>query len=86
MLHVHSALAAITVAVLPAVKKDGMREKALELDKLLRLAASQRATTRAPCANVVTVRRRDSVNQESVKTRDLSAHLTKSNARWKRAR
>ncbi len=110
VLHFHPEIAPITVAVLPLVKKEGMPEKALEVDKMLRAArfttfydesaAIGRRYRRQDevgtpyCvtidgetmkSDVVTVRHRDSMKQESVKISELEAYIRASNKSWKRA-
>lgn len=109
VLHFHPEIAPITVAVLPLVKKEGMPEKALEIDKMLRAArfttfydesaAIGRRYRRQDevgtpyCVtidgetmknDVVTVRHRDSMKQESVKVSELEAYIRASNKSWKR--
>jgi glycyl-tRNA synthetase len=109
VLHFHPQIAPITVAVLPLVKKDGMPEKALEIDRMLRQArfttfydesaAIGRRYRRQDevgtpfCvtidgetlkSSVVTVRHRDSMQQESVAVADLRAHLDAATRSWKR--
>jgi len=109
VLHFHPEIAPITVAVLPLVKKEGMPEKALEIDKMLRAArfttfydesaAIGRRYRRQDevgtpyCvtidgetmkSDVVTVRHRDSMKQESVKVSELEAYIRASNKSWKR--
>ncbi len=110
VLHFHPEIAPITVAVLPLVKKEGMPDKALEIDKMLRAArfttfydesaAIGRRYRRQDevgtpyCvtidgetmkSDVVTVRHRDSMKQESVKISELEAYIRASNKSWKRA-
>ncbi len=109
VLHFHPEIAPITVAVLPLVKKEGMPEKASEIDRMLRQArfttfydesaAIGRRYRRQDevgtpfCVtidgetlknDVVTVRHRDSMTQESVKVADLEAYLRAAMRSWKR--
>ncbi len=110
VLHFHPEIAPITVAVLPLVKKEGMPEKAAEIDRMLRLArfttyydesaAIGRRYRRQDevgtpfCVtidgetlknDVVTVRHRDSMQQESVKVSELRAYLENAIRSWKRS-
>ena len=109
VLHFHPEIAPITVAVLPLVKKEGMPEKASEIDRMLRQArfttfydesaAIGRRYRRQDevgtpfCVtidgetlknDVVTVRHRDSMAQESVKVAELEAYLRAAMRSWKR--
>jgi len=109
VLHLHPEIAPITVGVLPLVKKEGMPEKAHEIEKELRLArftafydekgAIGRRYRRQDEAGtpfcvtvdgdtmkegVVTVRHRDSMEQDRVKTSELVAWLASSVRAWKR--
>ena len=109
VLHFHPEIAPITVAVLPLVKKEGMPEKASEIDRMLRQArfttfydesaAIGRRYRRQDevgtpfCVtidgetlknDVVTVRHRDSMAQESVKVTELEAYLRAAMRSWKR--
>jgi len=109
VLHFHPEIAPITVAVLPLVKKEGMPEKASEVDRMLRQArfttfydesaAIGRRYRRQDevgtpyCvtidgetlkSDIVTVRHRDSMAQESVKVADLEAYLRAAMRSWKR--
>ena len=109
VLHFHPEIAPITVAVLPLVKKEGMPEKASEIDRMLRQArfttfydesaAIGRRYRRQDevgtpfCVtidgetlkhDVVTVRHRDPMTQESVKIADLEAYLRTAMRSWKR--
>ena len=110
VLHFHPEIAPITVAVLPLVKKEGMPEKASEIDRMLRQArfttfydesaAIGRRYRRQDevgtpfCvtidgetlkSDVVTVRHRDSMTQESVKVSELEAYLRAAMRSWKRS-
>jgi glycyl-tRNA synthetase len=109
VLHFHPEIAPITLAVLPLVKKEGMPEKALEIDAELRRArfstfydesaAIGRRYRRQDevgtpyCVtidgdtmkdDVVTVRLRDSMQQERVKVRELAAWVAANMRAWKR--
>ena len=109
VLHFHPEIAPITVAVFPLVKKDGMPEKAKEIEAELRRArystsydekaAIGRRYRRQDevgtpfCVTVdgdtladdtVTVRHRDSMAQERVKTADLRACLDEAVRAWRR--
>ena len=109
VLHFHPEIAPITVAVLPLVKKEGMPEKASEVDRMLRQArfttfydesaAIGRRYRRQDevgtpfCVtidgetlknDVVTVRHRDSMAQESVKVAELETYLRAAMRSWKR--
>lgn len=110
VLKFHPEIAPITCAVFPLVKKDGMPEKAQEVEAILRGArfstfydqkgAIGRRYRRQDedgtpyCItvdgdtlqdDVVTVRHRDSMEQERVKIDELVGYLYKSIAEWKRA-
>jgi len=109
VLRFHPEIAPITVGVLPLVKKEGMPEKALEIDRELRRgrhatfydesAAIGRRYRRLDevgtpyCVtidgdtlkdDVVTVRERDTMQQERVKVGELRAYLAARIADWKR--
>jgi len=109
VLHLHPEIAPITVAVFPLVKKEGMPEKALEIEAELRRArlatfydekaAIGRRYRRQDevgtpfCVtvdgdtlkdDVVTLRRRDSMEQERVRTGELLGRLRESIGSWKR--
>ncbi|MCC6408561.1 MAG: glycine--tRNA ligase [Planctomycetes bacterium] len=109
VLRFHPEIAPITVGVFPLVKKEGMPEKALEIEKELRRArlstyydqsaAIGRRYRRQDeigtpfCVtidgdtlkdDVVTVRHRDSMQQERVKVAELRAYLAGAIASWKR--
>jgi len=108
-LRFHPEIAPITVGVLPLVKKKGMPEKALEIDRELRRgryatfydesAAIGRRYRRLDevgtpyCVtidgdtmkdDVVTVRERDTMQQERVKVGELRSWLADRIATWKR--
>lgn len=110
VLHFHPEIAPITAAVFPLVKKDGMPEKAHEVEALLRGArfstfydekgAIGRRYRRQDEAgtpycitvdgdtlekNVVTLRDRDTMEQESLPVADLVPALAERIAGWKRA-
>jgi len=109
VLHFHPEIAPITVGVFPLVKKEGMPEKAHEIERELRnariatfydeAAAIGRRYRRQDevgtpfcvtidgdtlSANVVTVRHRDSMEQESVKVGELESYLKSAMRAWKR--
>ncbi|MCE9592850.1 MAG: glycine--tRNA ligase [Planctomycetes bacterium] len=109
LLRFHPEIAPITVGVFPLVKKEGMPEKALEIEAELRRArlstyydqsaAIGRRYRRQDeigtpfCVtvdgdtlkdDVVTVRHRDSMQQERVKVGELRAYLLASIGAWKR--
>ncbi|MBI5435230.1 MAG: glycine--tRNA ligase [Planctomycetes bacterium] len=109
VLRFHPEIAPITVGVFPLVKKEGMPEKALEIEKELRRArlstyydqsaAIGRRYRRQDeigtpfCVtidgdtlkdDVVTVRHRDSMQQERVKVAELRTYLAGAIAGWKR--
>ncbi|MCY3004184.1 MAG: His/Gly/Thr/Pro-type tRNA ligase C-terminal domain-containing protein, partial [Planctomycetota bacterium] len=109
VLHFHPEIAPVTVAVLPLVKKEGMPEKAAEIDKMLRQAryttfydesaAIGRRYRRQDeigtpfCitidgetmkSDVVTVRHRDSMQQETVPVAELRSWLERAIRSWKR--
>ena len=110
VLRFHPEIAPITCAVFPLVKKEGMPEKAKEIEASLRRArmstfydekaAIGRRYRRQDevgtpyCVtvdgetlegDVVTVRERDSMEQEKVKVPELQAYLFEKIANWKRA-
>ncbi|MEM6671952.1 MAG: glycine--tRNA ligase [Planctomycetota bacterium] len=109
VLRFHPEIAPITCAVFPLVKKEGMPEKAREIEATLRRArmstfydekaAIGRRYRRQDevgtpfCVtvdgdtlteDVVTVRHRDSMEQEKVKVAELLTYLSESIANWKR--
>ncbi|MFT7663846.1 MAG: glycyl-tRNA synthetase [Planctomycetota bacterium] len=109
VLHFHPEIAPITCAVFPLVKKDGMPEKAHEVEAMLRRArystyydekaAIGRRYRRQDeigtpyCItidgdtlekDVVTVRERDSMKQETVKISELLHWIDEANQNWKR--
>ncbi|MFT7486074.1 MAG: glycyl-tRNA synthetase [Candidatus Paceibacteria bacterium] len=109
LLRFHPLIAPITVAVFPLVKKDGMPEKAHEIENQLRMArfttvydekaAIGRRYRRQDevgtpyCVtvdgdtltdDVVTVRHRDSMEQEKVKISELVGYLHQAVADWSR--
>jgi glycyl-tRNA synthetase len=109
VLHFHPEIAPTTVAVFPLVKKDGMPEKAHEVEELLRRAGfsvfydekaaigrryrRQDEVGTPYCVtidgetladDVVTVRDRDSMEQEKVKVGELRDYLEESIRNWKR--
>ena len=109
VLHFHPEIAPITVGVFPLVKKDGMPEKAREIEATLRRArlatyydekaAIGRRYRRQDeigtpfcitvdgdtmSGDVVTVRHRDSMEQEQVKIADLRTYLDEAMHTWKR--
>jgi glycyl-tRNA synthetase len=109
VLHLSPRVAPITVAVFPLVKKEGMPEKALEIEAELRRAhystyydekaAIGRRYRRQDeigtpyCITVdgdtlkddlVTVRERDSMQQERVKTGELAGYIAQRMRAWKR--
>jgi glycyl-tRNA synthetase len=109
VLHLHPRIAPITVGVFPLVKKDGMPEKAHEVENELRQAgmatfydekgAIGRRYRRQDevgtpfCVtidgdtlsdDIVTVRHRDSMEQEKVKVSELRARLTEAQFEWTR--
>ncbi len=110
VLHFHPRIAPITVGVFPLVKKDGMPEKAQELEAELRRsrfatfydekAAIGRRYRRQDevgtpycvtidgdtlAEDVVTIRDRDSMQQERVAFREVRAWIENAVATWKRA-
>ena len=110
VLHFHPEIAPITVAVFPLVKKEGMPEKAKEIEAGLRRAryatyydekaAIGRRYRRQDevgtpfCItvdgdtlsdDVVTVRHRDSMEQERVKVAELRSYLDAAVENWKRS-
>ena len=109
VLHLHPEIAPITVGVFPLVKKEGMPEKAHEIERELRRArlatfydesgAIGRRYRRQDEAgtpfcvtvdgdtlkdDVVTVRHRDSMEQDRVKVPELAAWLGQAVRTWKR--
>jgi len=109
VLHLHPEIAPITAGVFPLVKKEGMPEKAHEIEKELRRArfatfydesgAIGRRYRRQDEAgtpfcitvdgdtlkdDVVTVRHRDSMEQDRVKVGEIGAWLTQAVRTWKR--
>jgi glycyl-tRNA synthetase len=109
VLRFHPEIAPVTVGIFPLVKKEGMPEKAHEIEKELRLArftafydekgAIGRRYRRQDEAGtpfcvtvdgdtmkegVVTVRHRDTMEQDRVKTSELVPWLTNSVRAWKR--
>jgi len=109
VLHFHPKIAPITAAVFPLVKKEGMPEKAHEIERMLRRArfstfydekaAIGRRYRRQDevgtpyCItvdgdtlkeDVVTVRHRDSMQQERVQVSDLVGHLYAAMETWQR--
>jgi glycyl-tRNA synthetase len=109
VLHFHPRVAPITAAVFPLVKKEGMPEKAHEIERMLRRArfntyydekaAIGRRYRRQDeigtpyCItvdgdtlkdDVVTVRHRDSMQQERVKVSELVGHLYAAMDTWQR--
>jgi glycyl-tRNA synthetase len=108
VLHFHPRIAPVTVAIFPLVKKEGMPEKAVEIEQELRrnfrtaIEENQSIGRRyrrqdeigTPfCVTVdgetlvdgtVTLRERDSMDQERVKIEDLPAVLDAKTAAWKR--
>ena len=109
VLHFHPEIAPITVGVFPLVKKDGMPEKAKEIEAELRRArlatfydekgAIGRRYRRQDevgtpyCVtvdgntmseDVVTVRHRDSMEQDKVAIADLRAYLEEASRNWVR--
>ena len=109
VLHFHPEIAPITVGVFPLVKKDGMPEKAREIEASLRRArlatyydekaAIGRRYRRQDeigtpfcitvdgdtmSGDIVTVRHRDSMEQEQVKIADLRTYLDEAMHTWKR--
>lgn len=109
VLHFHPEIAPITVAVLPLVKKNGMPEKAREIEAMLRKArfstsydekaAIGRRYRRQDEAgtpfcitvdgdtlekDVVTLRHRDSMEQETVAVSELREALYNAIENWKR--
>jgi len=109
VLHFHPEIAPVTVAVFPLVKRDGMPEKAREIEQELRLArfstfydekaAIGRRYRRQDevgtpwcvtvdgdtlAEDVVTVRDRDSMEQERVAVSELRAYLDQAVRGWKR--
>jgi glycyl-tRNA synthetase len=109
VLRFHPELAPVTVGVFPLVKKEGMPEKALEIEQELRRArfatyydqsaAIGRRYRRQDeigtpfCVTidgdtlkdgVVTVRHRDSMQQDRVKVGELVPHLQRAIRDWKR--
>jgi glycyl-tRNA synthetase len=109
VLHFHPLVAPVTAAVFPLVKKEGMPEKAREIEEALRFArfstfydqkgAIGRRYRRQDevgtpfCItvdgdtltdDVVTVRHRDSMGQDKVKTDEVVAYLNQAVMDWKR--
>ena len=109
VLRFHPEIAPITCAVFPLVKKDGMPEKAKEVEKMLRrgrmsvfydaAGAIGRRYRRQDeigtpyCVtidgdtlegDVVTVRDRDSMQQDKVKISELQTYLLEKMEGWKR--
>ncbi len=109
VLHFHPEIAPITAAVFPLVKKDGMPEKAREIEAELRRAgfttfydekaAIGRRYRRQDevgtpycitvdgdtlAEDVVTVRERDSMQQERVPVSEAAAWMRNANENWKR--
>ena len=108
VLHFHPELAPVTVAVLPLVKKDGIKELAMDIEKNLRedfstfydqSGAIGRRYRRMDevgtpyCVTVdydtkednsVTVRFRDSMEQERIPVSELVARIRKANKEYKR--
>jgi len=109
VLHFHPLIAPTTVAVFPLVKKEGMPEKAREIEQELRMArlstfydekaAIGRRYRRQDevgtpfcvtvdgdtlAEDVVTVRHRDSMEQERVPVGELVAYLQRAVLEWKR--
>jgi glycyl-tRNA synthetase len=109
VLHFHPEIAPVTVGVFPLVKKDGMPEKAKEVEAELRLArystfydekaAIGRRYRRQDevgtpfCVTIdgdtltddtVTVRHRDSMEQERIKVSELRTCLDAATRAWKR--
>lgn len=108
VLHFHPEVAPVTVAVLPLVKKDGIKEIALEIEKDLRedfatfydqSGAIGRRYRRQDEAgtpycvtidydtkedNTVTLRFRDSMEQERIPIFDLAERIRKANKEYKR--
>ena len=109
VLRFHPTIAPITVGVFPLVKKDGMPERAREIEEDLRHAgratfydekgAIGRRYRRQDEAgtpwcvtidgdtmseDVITVRNRDSMEQDRVKVSELQAHLDAAFRGWKR--
>ncbi|MCK5199981.1 MAG: glycine--tRNA ligase, partial [Spirochaetales bacterium] len=108
VLHFHPELAPITVAVLPLVKKDGIKEIAQEIEKNLRedfatfydqSGAIGRRYRRQDeigtpyCVtidydtkedNTVTLRFRDSMDQERIPISSLAERIRKANKEYKR--
>jgi glycyl-tRNA synthetase len=109
VLHLHPRIAPITVGVFPLVKKDGMPEKAREIEETLRRAgmatfydekgAIGRRYRRQDevgtpfcvtvdgdtvAQDVVTVRHRDSMEQETVPVAELRGRLLDAMYEWKR--
>jgi glycyl-tRNA synthetase len=110
VLHFHPEIAPITVGVFPLVKKDGMPERALEIEEELRAAgfttfydekaAIGRRYRRQDeigtpwCVtidgdtlseDVVTLRDRDSMQQERVSVKELPERLRQALREWTRA-
>ncbi len=108
VLHFHPELAPVTVAVLPLVKKDGIKELAMDIEKNLRedfstfydqSGAIGRRYRRMDevgtpyCVTVdydtkednsVTVRFRDSMEQERIPVSELASRIRKANKDYKR--
>ena len=109
LLRFYPLIAPITVAVFPLVKKDGMPEKAHEIEAILRTARLTTAYDEKAAIgrryrrqdevgtpfcvtvdgdtlsdDVVTVRHRDSMEQERVKVSELVGYLHQAVADWKR--
>ena len=109
VLHFHPLIAPVTAAVFPLVKKEGMPEKAKELEEVLRFSrfstfydqkgAIGRRYRRQDevgtpfcitvdgetmAEDVVTVRHRDSMEQEKVRCDEVVAYLNQAVLDWKR--
>ncbi|MFT5289493.1 MAG: glycyl-tRNA synthetase [Planctomycetota bacterium] len=109
VLRFHPEIAPITVGVFPLVKKDGMPEKAREVEAILRRAGlttfydekaaigrryrRQDEVGTPYCVtidgttlsdDIVTVRHRDSMEQETVPVADLRAYILDAMDNWKR--
>ena len=109
VLHLHPEIAPTTVGVFPLVKKDGMPERALELEEELRLAGfstfydekaaigrryrRQDGVGTPFCVTIdgdtlsqgiVTVRHRDSMEQDRVKTGEVAGFLREAVRGWRR--
>jgi glycyl-tRNA synthetase len=108
VLHFHPEIAPITVGVFPLVKKEGMPEKAHEIEHELRRAKLATFYDEAAAigrryrrqdevgtpfcvtidgdtmsSDVVTVRHRDTMQQERVKVSELERHLSSAIRAWK---